>query len=141
MIVVTGATGKLGRLVVEGLLEEIPAQRVAIAVRDPAKAADLTARGVTARRADYAKPETLQAAFAGTLAVPMVKALTKAAGEAGRYVHWGATSQDAVDTGLVLLGVGTLLGGRDRALGWVLVSIGALTAVADGLRMVLLGSP
>ena len=45
-------------------------------------------------------------ARAGTPAIPMVKRLTAlvAAGdpEAGRYVHWGATSQDAMDTGLVL---------------------------------------
>lgn len=47
-----------------------------------------------------------EAATAGNPAIPMVKALTarvKAADpEAARYVHWGATSQDAMDTGLVL---------------------------------------
>lgn len=47
-----------------------------------------------------------EAAAAGNPAIPMVKALTarvKAADpEAARYVHWGATSQDAMDTGLVL---------------------------------------
>ncbi len=41
--------------------------------------------------------------------------------------------------GVVLLGVGTLLGGRDRPLGWVLVSVGGLTAAADVARMVLVG--
>lgn len=43
---------------------------------------------------------------AGNLAIPMVKQLTdlvsKQDKEAARYVHWGATSQDAIDTGLVL---------------------------------------
>jgi 3-carboxy-cis,cis-muconate cycloisomerase len=43
---------------------------------------------------------------AGNLAIPMVKQLTALVGkddaEAARYVHWGATSQDAIDTGLVL---------------------------------------
>ena len=35
--------------------------------------------------------------------VPLVKALGQAcAGDAGRYVHWGATTQDIIDTGLVL---------------------------------------
>jgi 3-carboxy-cis,cis-muconate cycloisomerase len=46
------------------------------------------------------------AASAGNTAIPLVKALTRlVAGQdfnAARYVHWGATSQDAMDTGLVL---------------------------------------
>ncbi len=38
-----------------------------------------------------------------TLAIPFVKALTAHCGDAGRgWVHWGATSQDVVDTGLIL---------------------------------------
>ena len=66
MIVVTGATGQLGRLVIDQLLARgvSPATLVA-AVRSPAKAADLAARGVVVREADYARPETLVAAFAG----------------------------------------------------------------------------
>jgi 3-carboxy-cis,cis-muconate cycloisomerase len=44
-----------------------------------------------------------EAALAGTLAIPLVRVLTeRVAGEAKRYVHWGATSQDAIDTALVL---------------------------------------
>src|SRR4051794_9054163 len=65
MIVVTGATGKLGNLVVEALLEKVAAKDVAVAVRDPQKAAALAARGVQVRTADYSKRETLAAAFAG----------------------------------------------------------------------------
>jgi 3-carboxy-cis,cis-muconate cycloisomerase len=34
--------------------------------------------------------------------VPVVRALTAAAGDAGAYVHWGATTQDIMDTGAVL---------------------------------------
>ncbi|MFF3438346.1 NAD(P)H-binding protein [Streptosporangium sp. NPDC002721] len=64
MIVVTGATGRLGRLVVDGLLESVPADRIAAAVRNPGKAADLAARGVEIREADYERPETLERAFA-----------------------------------------------------------------------------
>ena len=45
-------------------------------------------------------------ALAGNSAIPMVKELTalvsRSDSEAGRFVHWGATSQDAMDTGLVL---------------------------------------
>jgi len=66
LIAVTGATGQLGRLVVEHLLGRgVPAGRVVAAVRDPGKAAGLAARGVQVRRADYAQPETLDAAFEG----------------------------------------------------------------------------
>src|SRR3954471_22228271 len=44
-----------------------------------------------------------ETAVAGPLAIPLAKALTaKVGGEAGRYVHWGATSQDVIDTALVL---------------------------------------
>ena len=65
MILVTGATGKLGRHVIAGLLEKLPASELAIAVRSPDKAADLAARGVTVRQADYLKPATMDAALAG----------------------------------------------------------------------------
>ena len=47
-----------------------------------------------------------QARTAGTLAIPFVKRITahvaQADAEASRYVHWGGTSQDVVDTALVL---------------------------------------
>ncbi|MFD0266665.1 NmrA family NAD(P)-binding protein [Streptomyces sp. NPDC127106] len=62
-IVVTGATGALGRLVVEELLTRVPATEIAVAVRDKTKAADLAERGVEVRIADYDAPETLADAF------------------------------------------------------------------------------
>jgi len=65
MIVVTGANGQLGRLVIQKLLETVPAAQVVAAVRTPAEAADLAALGVQVREADYARPATLTAAFAG----------------------------------------------------------------------------
>ena len=66
MIVITGANGQLGRLVVQQLLQcgVAPGQIVA-AVRSPAKAADLAALGLQLREADYNRPETLDSAFAG----------------------------------------------------------------------------
>jgi 3-carboxy-cis,cis-muconate cycloisomerase len=49
---------------------------------------------------------TKEAARAGNVAIPLVKMLTEAVArndkEAARFVHWGATSQDAIDTGFVL---------------------------------------
>ncbi|MFG3643971.1 SDR family oxidoreductase [Micromonospora sp. NPDC047762] len=67
MITVTAATGHLGRLVIEDLLQRgVHAGEIVAAVRNPDKAADLAERGVQVREADYARPETLAAAFAGT---------------------------------------------------------------------------
>ncbi|WP_189948362.1 NAD(P)H-binding protein [Streptomyces roseolus] len=64
-IVVTGATGQLGRLVVDALLADpaVPAGAVAAVVRNKEKAADLADRGVELRIADYSRPETLAGAF------------------------------------------------------------------------------
>ncbi|MER5469649.1 SDR family oxidoreductase [Streptomyces sp. NPDC002685] len=63
-IVVTGATGHLGRLVVEQLLEKVPAEQITAVVRDEAKAAGLAARGVRLAVADYNTPETFDGLFA-----------------------------------------------------------------------------
>ncbi len=44
-----------------------------------------------------------EAALAGTPAIPLVRMLTaQVGGEAAKFVHWGATSQDAIDTALML---------------------------------------
>ncbi|MFD1504736.1 NAD(P)-dependent oxidoreductase [Georgenia yuyongxinii] len=63
---ITGVTGHLGRLAVDQLLERgvAPADVVALA-RTPEKAADLAARGVQVREADYDRPETLDSALVG----------------------------------------------------------------------------
>lgn len=63
-IVVTGATGHLGRHVVEQLLEKVPAEQITAVVRDEAKAADFAARGVKLAVADYNTPETFDGLFA-----------------------------------------------------------------------------
>ncbi|MFD7897962.1 SDR family oxidoreductase [Streptomyces sp. NPDC059743] len=63
-IVVTGATGHLGRLVVESLLAaDVPAGEIVAVARSEEKAAALVARGVELRLADYDRPETLADAF------------------------------------------------------------------------------
>ena len=72
MIVVTGATGKLGRLVVEGLLKKTAATEIVAAARSPEKATELKAMGVEVREADYARPETLAKAFAGAEKVLLI---------------------------------------------------------------------
>jgi NAD(P)H dehydrogenase (quinone) len=63
-IVVTGATGHLGRHVVEQLLEKVPADQITAVVRDAEKAADFAARGVKIAVADYNTPETFDGVFA-----------------------------------------------------------------------------
>lgn len=65
MYAITGATGQLGRLVIEELLKSVPGSRIIAAARNPANAQDLAERGVVVREADYARPETLASAFKG----------------------------------------------------------------------------
>jgi NAD(P)H dehydrogenase (quinone) len=65
-LLVTGASGQLGRLVVEALLERgTPAADVVAIARTPESIADLAERGVQVRRADYTDPASLDAAFVG----------------------------------------------------------------------------
>lgn len=66
MITVTGATGQLGRLVIDALLKRVPASGITAAVRSPEKAADIAAKGVRVVKLDYNAPETLAPALAGT---------------------------------------------------------------------------
>lgn len=65
MIVITGANGQLGQLIVKALLNTTPAASIVAAVRDPAKATGLAELGVQVRKADYNDPATLDTAFAG----------------------------------------------------------------------------
>jgi NAD(P)H dehydrogenase (quinone) len=65
MIVITGATGQLGHLVIKALLKKVPASGIVAAVRNVEKAKDLAALGVQVRYADYTKPETWDAALKG----------------------------------------------------------------------------
>jgi NAD(P)H dehydrogenase (quinone) len=89
MIAVTGATGQLGRLVIEALLKRVPATQIVAAVRSPEKAADLAARGVHVRRADYNEPATLDGAFDG-----VKKLLLISSSEIGKR---GAQHRAAID--------------------------------------------
>jgi NAD(P)H dehydrogenase (quinone) len=65
-IVVTGATGQLGRRVIESLLARgVAASDLVAAVRNPEKAAGFAGRGVQVREANYHRPESLRTAVVG----------------------------------------------------------------------------
>ena len=64
-LLVTAATGQLGKLVVAKLLDSTPAVQIIAAVRNLKNADGLSALGVEVREADYNRPETLDAALAG----------------------------------------------------------------------------
>jgi 3-carboxy-cis,cis-muconate cycloisomerase len=87
----------------------------------PASAADAISKACQAGQFDIATLADA-ATKAGNLAIPLVRALTAAVAktdaEAARYVHWGATSQDVIDTATVLqlrAGIDALLRDLDRA--------------------------
>ncbi|MFC9930493.1 SDR family oxidoreductase [Streptomyces sp. NPDC127190] len=74
-IVVTGATGQLGRLTVEALLRRgIPAGDIIATGRDTGRIQDLADRGITVRRADFADTDGLAKAFAGADRLLLVSA-------------------------------------------------------------------
>ncbi|HET9657529.1 MAG TPA: SDR family oxidoreductase [Kineosporiaceae bacterium] len=73
MITVTGASGHLGRLVVEDLLRRgVEPGGIRAVARTPEKVADLAARGVEVRQGDYDQPDSLVAAFEGTRRLVLV---------------------------------------------------------------------
>ncbi|MFI0240895.1 SDR family oxidoreductase [Streptomyces sp. NPDC016845] len=109
-LVITGATGHLGRLVVEGLLDAgVPAGDVAAVVRDKEKAATLADRGVELRVADYNAPETLSEVFrAGD------KVLLISGSEVGRRAAQHQAVIDAAKAaGVASLAYTGILGGPD----------------------------
>ncbi|MGZ9932700.1 SDR family oxidoreductase [Streptomyces sp. NC-S4] len=108
-IVVTAATGALGRLVVEELLERVPADRVAVVVRNEEKAADLAARGIEVRVADYDDPAALAVAFR-----PGDRVLLISGNEIGRRVAQHTAVIDAAKAaGVAQLAYTGILGGPE----------------------------
>ena len=126
MIAITGATGQLGRLVIEALLPKIPAAQIVAAVRNPEKAKDLAALGVQVRQADYGQPATLEAAFQG-----VEKVLLISSSEVGqRAAQHGAVIDAAAKAGVKLIAYTSLL----RADSSPLALAGEHKATEDALR-------
>jgi NAD(P)H dehydrogenase (quinone) len=90
-IVVTGATGHLGRLAVEALLRRgVPAEQITATGRRTETLADLADQGVTVRRADYTDPASLAEAFTGAERVLLVSG-----SEVGQRAQQHANAIDA----------------------------------------------
>jgi len=105
MILVTGASGQLGHLVIHELLKQLPASQIAAAVRTPAKAQDLAALGVQLRQADYGQPETLDLALQG-----VEKLLLISSSEVGqRYPQHQAVIDAARKAGVKLIAYTSIL--------------------------------
>ncbi|MBW4332354.1 SDR family oxidoreductase [Stakelama sp. CBK3Z-3] len=141
MYAITGATGQLGRLVVEKLLETVPADQIVAAVRDPAKARDLSERGIVVREADYDRPETLEQAFAGVEKVllisssevtgrfPQHKAVIEAAKKAGvrSIAYTSMLRADETNTKLGVEHAQTEQAIKDSGLEWTMLRNGWYT--------------
>lgn len=105
LIVITAATGQLGTLVVDQLLDKVPAASVRVAVRSPSKAAHWADKGVQVVHADYDEPDTLRAAFEGADKVLLIS--SSAIGQRARQ-HRNAIDA-AVDAKVGLLVYTSLL--------------------------------
>ena len=99
-IVVTGATGQLGRLVVTSLLHKgVPASDVVALGRDEARLAELADLGVTTRRVDYADAAAVREALEGAERVLLISG-----SEVGRRVAQHQSVIDAAkDAGVSLI--------------------------------------
>lgn len=135
MIVVTGANGQLGQLVIQSLLRSVPASQIVAAVRQPAKAGALAALGVQVREADYNRPDTLDTAFAGA-----DKVLLISSSEVGqRQPQHQNVIDAAVRAGVKLLAYTSLLKADTSPLGLAAEHLATERALkASGLPHVLL---
>ncbi|UVM07415.1 SDR family oxidoreductase [Pseudomonas laurylsulfatiphila] len=135
MIAVTGATGQLGRLVIDALLKTVNPREIVALVRDPLKARDLNTKGVVVRKADYNQPETLRSALVG-----IQRLLLISSSEVGqRKAQHRAVIEAAKSSGVQLLAYTSLLHADSSTLGLAVEHRDAEQALAEsGLNYVLL---
>jgi NAD(P)H dehydrogenase (quinone) len=105
MYAVTGASGQLGRLVIQQLLKSTAPDSIVAAVRDPAKVKDLSSSGVVVRQADYDRPETLAPAFSGVDKLLLISSTEVS----GRLPKHQAVIDAAVEAGVSLLAYTSML--------------------------------
>lgn len=80
MLIVTGASGQLGRKVVANLLDRVPAERIGVSVRDPETVSDLKVLGVRVRQGHYDDAESLRFAWQGAERLLLVSSNAAATG-------------------------------------------------------------
>ena len=73
-IVITGASGNLGRLVATAVLDGADPSDVVLVTRDPSRLSDLAGRGADVRAGDFTDPASLARAFAGATRVLVISA-------------------------------------------------------------------
>ncbi|MDW5326291.1 SDR family oxidoreductase [Plantactinospora sp. KLBMP9567] len=107
-IVITGATGQLGRLIIADLLTAgVPADAITAVARSKERAADLLARGVGLHVADYDEPDTFARAFQ-----PGDRVLLISGSEVGRRIpQHAAVIEAARVTGVAQLAYTGVFGG------------------------------
>lgn len=135
MIAVTGATGQLGRLVIDTLLKTVNPHEIVALVRDSLNAQDLSAKGVDVRQADYDQPETLRSALVGVQRLLLISS-----SEVGqRSAQHRAVIEAAKSSGVQLLAYTSTLHADKSTLGLAVEHRDTEQAlVASGLSYVLL---
>ncbi len=127
MILVTGATGQLGRLVIEQLLKTEAPESIIAAVRSPEKAADLAEKGVQVRAMDYTNPASIQTALKGT-----EKVLLISSSEVGQRFPQHKNVIDAAKAeGVTLLAYTSILNATESKLGLAAEHVETEAALAE----------
>ena len=80
MFIVTGASGKLGRLVVDALLRIVPADQIGVSVRTPGQVDDLSKRGVRVRQGNFDDADSLRHAWEGATRLLLISSNAAAYG-------------------------------------------------------------
>lgn len=135
MFAITGASGQLGRLVIEELVTYVEATELVAVVRNPAKVADLAQSGVNVRAADYNDLPALTAAFTG-----VEKLLLISSSEVGqRVAQHRKVIEAAKQAGIKLIAYTSLLHATDSPLALAAEHIETEQLLADsGIPFVLL---
>ncbi len=135
MFAITGASGQLGRLVIEELVTYVEADKLVAVVRNPAKVADLAQSGVDVRAADYNDSAALTKAFAG-----VEKLLLISSSEVGQRVEQHRqVTEAAKQAGVKLIAYTSLLHATDSPLALAAEHIVTEQLLADsGVPFVLL---
>lgn len=74
-VLITGATGKLGRLATGFVLEQLPSSDLILVTHTPEKLSEMAARGIDVRFGDFDQPASLDAAFAGAERILMISTM------------------------------------------------------------------